>query len=237
MAEDDERELTDKEMSIVEHLGELRSRIVKSLVAVAVFSIASYFFSEQVVDYLSQPAGELVFLSPTEAFITYIKVSILMGLLIALPFVIYQFWKFVLPALKAREKKFFYILMPTSLVLFYAGVLFGFFIVLPLGLNFLLNFGSPELEAMISLDRYVSFLLTLLIPFGLIFQMPLILNLMIKMGLVKRKTLASMRRYVIVLIFIVGAILTPPDIITQAFLAGPLILLFEGSLLVARLIN
>jgi len=225
------------EMTLVEHLTELRSRLIKALVSVFIFSILAYFFSEELVDYLSQPVGELVFLSPAEAFITHIKVAILAGILIALPFVLYQFWKFVLPALKANEKKFLFTLLPTSLILFYAGIIFGFFIVLPLGMNFLLNFGSPELEAMISLDQYVSFLLALLIPFGLIFQMPLILNLIIRMGIVTVSTLTALRKYVIVLIFVVGAILTPPDIITQAMLAGPLILLFEGSLLIAKIIN
>ncbi len=225
------------EMTLVEHLTELRSRLIRALLSVLIFSVFSYIFSEELIDYLSEPVGNLVFLSPAEAFITHIKVSILVGIIISLPVIIYQFWKFVLPALKKNEKKFFYIIMPTSLILFYAGIIFGFFIVLPLGMNFLLNFGGPELEAMISLDFYISFLITLLIPFGLIFQMPLVLNLMIKMGLVTVENLSAFRKYVIVLIFVVGAILTPPDIVTQALLAFPLILLFEGSLLIGKLIN
>ncbi len=227
----------DLEMTLVEHLTELRGRLIKALLTVVIFSVISYIFSEQLIDYFSQPVDNLVFLSPAEAFITHIKVSILMGIIIALPVIIFQFWKFILPALKKNEKKFFYIIMPTSLILFYAGIIFGFFVVLPLGMNFLLNFGGPELEAMISLDFYISFLITLLIPFGLIFQMPLVLNLMIKMGLVSIETLSSFRKYVIVLIFVVGAILTPPDIITQALLALPLILLFEASLLIGKIIN
>ncbi len=225
------------EMTLVEHLTELRSRLIKALLAILIFSVISYVFSDEIIDYLSRPVGELVFLSPAEAFITHIKVSLLAGVLLALPVVIYQFWRFLLPALKKNEKKFFLILMPSSLLLFYAGVLFCFFVVLPLGLNFLLDFGGAELEAMISLDFYISFLMTLLLPFGLIFQLPLILNLMIKLSIVSVDTMTSMRKYVIVLIFLTGALLTPPDIITQSLLAGPLIVLFEGSLLIARIIN
>lgn len=121
--------------------------------------------------------------------------------------------------------------------MFYGGVFFGFQIVLPLGINFLLDFGGAGIEPVISLDRYISFLITLLIPFGLIFQMPLIMNLLFKLGILSVQTVAGMRRYVVILIFVFGAIITPPDIITQILLALPLLLLFEGSLLIGKLTN
>ncbi len=228
---------SEQEMSLVEHLTELRSRLLKSIAVVLIFSIGAYVFSERLMEFLTVPVGDLVFLSPAEAFLTHIKVSVIFGILISLPVIFYQFWKFVLPALKKNEKKFFYILLPVSLLLFYAGILFCFFVVLPLGIRFLLNFGSPELEPMISLGYYISFLLALLLPFGLIFELPLVLNLMVKLKILSVKRIVSVRKYVIVLIFLVGAILTPPDVITQILLALPLIILFETSILIAKLIN
>ncbi len=228
---------SEQEMSLVEHLTELRSRLLKSIAVILIFSIGAYVFSERLLSYLTVPVGDLVFLSPAEAFLTHIKVSVIFGILISLPIVFYQFWKFVLPALKKNEKKFFYILLPVSLLLFYAGILFCFFVVLPLGIRFLLDFGGPELEPMISLGYYISFLLALLLPFGLIFELPLVLNLMVKLRILSVERIVSVRKYVIVLIFLVGAILTPPDIITQILLALPLIILFEASILIAKLIN
>ena len=225
------------EMSIVEHLEELRNRLIKSIIAVVIAAFGAYFFSEELMEILTRPVGELVFLRPTEAFFTYIKISIFAGILVALPFLLYQFWSFVLPALHDNEKKYINLLLPISLFMFALGIAFGFAVVLPLGMRFLLNFGSPELSAMISISHYVSFLLTLLLPFGLIFQLPLVLNLMVKLGIVKIDTLTMFRKYIIVLIFIISAILTPPDIITQMFMAGPLILLYEGSILIAKIIN
>ncbi len=225
------------EMSIVEHLEELRNRLIKSIIAVVIAAFGAYFFSEELMEILTRPVGELVFLRPTEAFFTYIKISVFAGIIVALPFLLYQFWSFVLPALHDNEKKYINLLLPISLFMFALGIAFGFAVVLPLGMRFLLNFGSPELSAMISISHYVSFLLTLLLPFGLIFQLPLVLNLMVKLGIVKIDTLTMFRKYIIVLIFIISAILTPPDIITQMFMAGPLILLYEGSILIAKFIN
>ncbi len=225
------------EMSIVEHLEELRNRLIKSIIAVVIAAFGAYFFSEELMEILTRPVGELVFLRPTEAFFTYIKISVFAGIIVALPFLLYQFWSFVLPALHDNEKKYINLLLPISLFMFAIGIAFGFAVVLPLGMRFLLNFGSPELSAMISISHYVSFLLTLLLPFGLIFQLPLVLNLMVKLGIVKIDTLTMFRKYIIILIFIISAILTPPDIITQMFMAGPLILLYEGSILIAKIIN
>lgn len=225
------------EMSIVEHLEELRNRLIKSIIAVVIAAFGAYFFSEELMEILTRPVGELVFLRPTEAFFTYIKISVFAGIIVALPFLLYQFWSFVLPALHNNEKKYINLLLPISLFMFALGIAFGFAVVLPLGMRFLLNFGSPELSAMISISHYVSFLLTLLLPFGLIFQLPLVLNLMVKLGIVKIDTLTMFRKYIIILIFIISAILTPPDIITQLFMAGPLILLYEGSILIAKIIN
>ncbi|MGM0421110.1 MAG: twin-arginine translocase subunit TatC [Bacillota bacterium] len=224
-------------MTLIDHLTELRKRIIISFVSIIIFSIIAYFFSEHLIGYLSQPVGDLVFLSPAEAFLTYIKVSILGGVIAALPIILFQFWKFILPALYQNEKKFFYIILPSSIIMFYLGVIFGFIIVMPLGMKFLLGFGNVDLEPLISLGFYFSFLLAFLLPFGLIFELPLVLNLLIKIGITSVDSLSSMRRYIIIIIFVIGAILTPPDVITQLMLALPLIILFEGSLLIAKLIN
>lgn len=225
------------EMTLTEHLTELRSRLIKSILAIVIGALGSYFFADILIRYLTEPIDELVFIKPTEAFFTYIKVSLLAGLIIALPVVLYQFWSFILPALQDREKKYLNILLPVSVILFAVGIAFCFFIVLPLGMRFLLDFGSIDLEPMISISYYISFLTSLILPFGLIFQLPLVINLLVKWGLVKLQSLTAFRKYIIVIIFVVSAILTPPDIITQLFMAGPLIILYEGSILIAKLIN
>jgi len=224
-------------MGLIEHLTELRRRLIISFGCIIFFSILAYFFSNELIYFFSRPVGELVFLSPAEAFLTYIKVSIIGGSIIALPVVFYQFWKFILPALYQNEKKFFYVILPSSIIMFYLGVVFGFVIVLPLGLRFLLGFSGDNLSQLISMRYYFSFMLTFLLPFGLIFELPLIINMLIKVGITSVSSLTKMRRYIIVIIFIFGAILTPPDVITQLLLALPLIILFEGSLLIARIIN
>lgn len=220
--------------TLIEHLTELRRRLIVSLIAVAVLAGAAFFFSEQIINLLTIPAGDLVFLSPTEAFYTHIKVSLFTGLLIAMPVVLFQVWQFLLPALEQNEKKVLHIIVPVSLVLFIGGVVFCFFVVVPLGMRFLLGFSGPGLQAMLTLNNYISFLLSLLIPFGILFQMPLLQVFLVRFGVVSVARLQRSRKYIYFLIFIVGAILTPPDLVSQVLLAFPIIILFEVGLLVSR---
>ncbi len=224
-------------MSLTDHLVELRSRSIISLLTLAVASAICFVFSEPILAYITRYVDNLVFLSPPEAFITSIKVSIFAGVLIALPMILTQFWLFVLPALKKKERLFFLLVIPVSFVLFYAGVAFGFYVVLPAAIRFLVSFGPAELMPMISLRHFVGFMLQMLIPFGLVFELPVVMSLLVRLQLMSVETLQRSRKYVLVLVFICAAIFTPPDIITQLLLAGPLIVLFEFSVLVARFVR
>ena len=225
------------EMTLGNHLIELRQRLIISCLAVVVCSLVSFVFSDQILAYFTQHVEDLVFLSPPEAFITAIKVSVFVGLMAALPVVISQFWLFVLPALKPKERLTFYIVIPASISLFYAGFAFGFYLVLPLAVRFLVEFATPVLTPMFTLRHYIGFMLQLLIPFGLVFQLPLMSCLLVRLRIITADSLRRSRKYALVLIFIVAAILTPPDVVTQLMLALPILLLFEVSVVLAWLIR
>lgn len=228
--------MEDKELTLVEHLTELRTRLLISVGAVLLFSIVGFIFAEETINFLARPVGDLVFLSPAEAFFTHLKVAVLSGFMLALPLILYQFWRFLLPALKKNEKIFLVTLIPSSFILFILGVAFCLYVVLPIGIRFFMGFATEELVPMISLNMYVSFLTRLIIPFGLVFEMPLVMGLLVRLRIITPQQISQARKYILVIIFIVGALLTPPDMISQILMALPLVLLFEGSLIISRII-
>ncbi len=224
-------------MSILRHLEELRIRIIRSLIAIAVGSAVSYFYIEDIMHYLTLPTGRLYYLQPAEAFFTYIKIAIFAGFLLALPVVFYQAWKFILPALTVRERTVIGILVPSSVLLFFAVLAFSFFLVLPAALQFFMGFGSESLQPMFTLHQYFDFVLAFILPFGAVFELPLLVIVFAKLGFISSKFLQSKQRIVIFLAFVVGAVISPtPDIFTQSMIAVPLILLYELSYLVVRFV-
>ena len=224
-------------MSILRHLEELRMRIIRSLIAIAAGSAISYFYIEEIMRYLTLPTGRLYYLQPAEAFFTYIKISIFAGFLLALPVVFYQAWKFILPALTVRERTVIGILVPSSVLLFFARLAFSFFLVLPAALQFFMGFGSESLQPMFTLHQYFDFVLAFILPFGAVFELPLLVIVFAKLGFISSKFLQSKQRIVIFLAFVVGAVISPtPDIFTQSMIAIPLILLYEISYLVVRFV-
>ncbi|MFW6266014.1 MAG: twin-arginine translocase subunit TatC [Halanaerobiales bacterium] len=230
--------MTEEKMSLVDHLIELRTRLITTIVLVIICAVGGYIFVDHIIDFLTAPVGkELVFLSPTEAFISRIKVALFSGFLISLPVIFYQGWSYLLPALKDNEKKFLFIILPFSLIFFFGGLAFGFLVVIPFAVRFFLSFASEALIPMFSLHNYLSFVISVLIPFGIIFELPLIVSLLTKLNLISSSFLRKKRKIAIVLVFIFAAILTPPDIISQLLMAGPLILIYEGSILIARIIE
>ena len=235
---DDETEDNEAEgnMSILRHLEELRTRIIRSLIAIAVGSGVSYFFIDEIMHYLTLPTGgKLYYLQPAEAFFTYIKIAIFAGFLLALPVVFYQAWKFILPALTVRERTVIGILVPSSVLLFFGGLAFSFFLVLPAALQFFMGFGSESLQPMFTLHQYFDFVLAFILPFGAVFELPLVVIVFAKLGFIGSEFLQSKQRIVIFLSFVVGAVISPtPDIFTQSMIAVPLILLYELSYLVVR---
>ncbi len=222
-------------MPLLGHLEELRKRILLSLVVVAVAAVAAYFFSRYLQDLLTWPVGRLVFLAPTEAFFTRLKIAVFAGLAVASPFVFYQFWRFVRPALMENEARYISLAVVSSTVFFAGGLAFALLVVLPIGIRFLLSFETPELTAMISISRYVDFAGMMLLAFGLVFQLPVVFFFLTRLGIVKPRFLSKHRKAAIVTLLVAAAVLTPPDIFTQLLMAVPLLALYEFSLLVSRL--
>jgi sec-independent protein translocase protein TatC len=224
-------------MSLINHLQELRLRLIKIIITIVIASSFCYFFSADMVAWITQPAGKLYYMHPAEAFFTYMKVSIVVGFLITLPVTMYQFWAFLLPALKQRERKAATFLMLASVALFVSGLVLAYFLVLPTGVRFMLGFESVRLQPLFSISDYVSFVIALLLPFGFIFELPLGIVVAANFGLVSADFLKTKRKVVLVLAFVVGAILSPtPDIISQSLVAVPLMILYEISYLIVRYI-
>jgi sec-independent protein translocase protein TatC len=224
-------------MPFLDHLEELRWTILRSLVAIVVASIGCYIFSKKIVDILRYPAPQdmqLIFLSPVEGFMIYIKVSIFAGLVVALPYVAYQFWKFIVPGLLDKERKLVLPIAFFTTVCFLVGASFAYFVIIRFGLNFLLSFQTDYLVANITIGKYLGFVVTLLLVFGVVFELPVLAFFLTKIGILTPRFLREKRRYGIVIIFIGAALLTPPDIFTQLMLAGPLILLYEVSIWVSK---
>lgn len=236
--EDDSKEIEaedDGSMTLIAHLTELRSRLIKSLISVAVGSVVGYCFIGDIMHYLTLPAGKLYYMQPSEAFFTYIKVAIVAGFLLALPVIFYQAWRFFLPALTRKERLVLGLVVPISVLLFFAGLAFSFFLVLPAGIRFFMSFGNGELEALFSVNRYFDFVISFVLPFGFVFELPLIITILGKIGILSSRFLGKYQRIVIFLSFILGAIITPtPDIFTQSMIALPMIVLYEVGYLIVR---
>lgn len=227
----------DGAMTLVEHLAELRTRIIRVLAVIAAATLAGYAGIDRIMQYLVAPAGKLYYLTPAEAFITYFKVALVLGVLAALPVICYQIWAFFAPALTRREKRVGLILVPGSVLLFYAGTAFAYVLALPAAVRFFLGFASESLAPMLSLGSYVSFVLSFCLPFGFVFQLPVVMLVLALSGILKPAVLAGKRRYVVVLAFVAGAVISPtPDIFGQTLLALPIIVLYELSLVLIRLV-
>jgi len=227
----------EKIMPFLDHLEELRHRLLKSIISIVFFSTIAYFFAKQVMKILLRPypiEQKLIFLAPTEGFITYIKISIFVGIIVSLPVIFYQLWKFIAPGLYKKERRYIPIIVFFSTLFFLTGALFCYFIIIPYGLNFLLGFSADQLEPNIQIKEYLKFVTLLIFVFGIIFELPLLSFFLTKMEILTPEFMRTKRRYGIITIFILAAILTPPDVVTQLFLAGPLIILYEISIWVSK---
>lgn len=228
--------MSDKKLTFIEHMEELRAGIIKSIVSIILASIAVYSFTDVIFSHLIKPVGlKLIFIAPQEAFVANIKIALFGGLYFASPFVLYQVWSFISQGLKREERFSVSLLAFLSFFFFISGSAFGYFVIVPIGFKFLLNFGVSYATPMISLGNYVSFVMLLTFAFGLAFELPLVILLLSEIGIVTHQSLSKNRKYAIVIIFIVAAIFTPPDVVTQCLLAVPLLFLYEVGILFSRL--
>lgn len=226
-----------------EHLGELRDRLVRSFIAVGVGFVCAYFFKEQLFELLTAPLvqamsetgnAKLIFTGLPEAFFTYLKVSLLAGIVVATPVLFYEFWMFVSPGLYRDEKKYLIPIVMLSIIFFVAGSSFGYFVVFPYGFQFFLGFATDTIHAMPSMKEYLSFASKMLLAFGFVFELPLVLTFLARMGLVTVDFLKKNRKYALLLFFVGAALITPPDVVTQVMMALPLMVLYEISIIGAR---
>jgi len=224
------------------HLEELRQRLIVCFVAIGIGFVLAYGFKEKLFQILTRPlisvmqAGDnMIFTGLPEAFFTYLKVAFLAGIMLAAPVIIYQFWMFVAPGLYHKEKRLLVPIVLLSSIFFIGGALFGYFIVFPFGFKFFLGFATDSIRPLPSMKEYLAFAAKLLLAFGLVFELPLIITFLAKLGLVSVDFLKKNRKYALLLFFVFAAILTPPDVVTQIMMALPLMVLYEISIIGARI--
>src|SRR3989338_6083655 len=230
----------DQKMSFMEHLGELRVRIVRSLYALLVGMAIALPFSQRIVDWLARPVTNLkyspVFTAPAEAFWVQMKVGVIVGVFLAAPAILWQVWAFIAPGLHRSERRYALPFVIIGSLLFVGGGAFSLFVVTPYAIQFLLSYARPGLQPMITLQNHIDFLLKFTVAFGAVFDLPLALTILARVGVVNARMLAKNRKYAVLGAFITAAILTPtPDAFNQALMAGPLVLLYQGGIVCARL--
>ncbi|MEA3333380.1 MAG: twin-arginine translocase subunit TatC [Pseudomonadota bacterium] len=235
-------EKQDCEMHLTDHLEELRKRLIFTFIVIAAATVGSYYFAEDLFRLLMAPLLDvmpadsgLIFTSLTETFFTYLKISLLAGFFVASPVVIYQIWRFSAPGLYAKEKRYVFPFVFFATIFFVGGAMFGYFIVFPFGFKFFMGFASDFITPMPTVKEYFSFAVRLLFAFGVVFELPVVTAFLAMLGLVSAKTLANKRKFAVLGSFVVAAVLTPPDVVSQLMMAGPIIILYEMSIIVARI--
>jgi sec-independent protein translocase protein TatC len=231
----------DEKQPFLAHLEELRRRLIICAIAIGIGFVISYIFSKQLFSLLILPLvkvlpadSKLIFTSLPEMFLAYIKVSLVGGIILAIPVIFYELWMFVAPALYQKEKRYLVPFVLFSSILFILGALFGYLIVFPYGFKFFISFATEDIQALPSVKQYFSFAIRLLLAFGLVFEMPVVVLFLAKIGLVTPDAMKRFRKYAILCAFILGAILTPPDVATQIMMALPIIILYELSILISK---
>jgi sec-independent protein translocase protein TatC len=246
------KDIDDRQMPLLDHLIELRNRLMYSCVAIMIGFLICYFFSEQIYAFLVRPLADIyqgqtgrrmIYTGLAEAFFTYVKVAFWAGAFLTFPVVAVQLWMFIAPGLYRTEKQAFLPFLVATPILFFLGGAMAYYIVFPLAWRFFVSFETPggpgmlpiELEARVA--EYLSLVMKLIFAFGLCFQLPVALTLMGRVGLITSQQLAGNRRYAIVAVFAVAAVLTPPDVISQVGLAVPILILYELSIIAVRMVE
>jgi sec-independent protein translocase protein TatC len=229
---------TDQHLSLVDHLGELRTRLVRILIILLIAGIACYNWSEKIFDWIRLPISTylpehgLVFTGLADKFIAHIKISVFAGVLFSCPFWLYQVWAFIAPGLYSKEKKYTIGFIFTGALLFFAGAALCYFTVMPVACEFLIGFGGNVDKPMITIDEYLSFFMALHLVFGLTFEIPLILVVLGMLGLVSHEFLKRTRRYAVVILSVLAGVLTPsPDALSMMLLLVPMVILYEIAII------
>jgi sec-independent protein translocase protein TatC len=232
------------EGTLISHLLELRTRLLKAFIAVLIAFLPCAYYANQIFDFLSTPlvamlppGQKLIATTVTATFTAPLKLAFVAGLLIAMPYVLFQIWAFVAPGLYRREKRFAVPLLVSAILLFYIGVAFSYFLVFPLVFRFFIATTPHNVMLMADITNYLKFVLTLFVAFGVAFETPVAVVLLVLTHLVPLPKLRSIRGYVLIIVFVIAAILTPPDVLSQTAMAVPMYLLYEGGILLAALMT
>lgn len=230
----------EKEMTFIEHLEELRWRIIYSLIGIVIGTIVAWIFIDALVEeILLRPAKEsgvsLQNLKPFGQIFLYFQIALIAGLILSIPNVFYQFWKFISPALRKHERKYILAIVIFSTICFLAGIAFAYFVMLPLALSFAVQFGTQTIKNEFAVDEYMSIIISVMLAAGLVFELPMLSFFLSKLGILKPSFMRKYRKHSIVIIMIASAVLTPgTDPVSQVILAVPLVLLYEISILVSK---
>lgn len=237
----DDEESGDVEMSFLDHIEELRWRIIYSLIGIVVFTIIAWVFINPLVEVvLLKPARDahasLQNLRPFGQLFLYFQVAIIVGIVASVPNIFYQLWKFIAPALKRNERKYILRIVIFSTFCFLAGIAFAYFVMLPMAMKFAAQFGTVEIKNEFAIDEYMSIIISVMLAAGVVFELPMISFFLSKLGILTPKFMRKYRRHAIVIILVLAAILTPgTDPVSQVILAVPLVLLYEISIFISRI--
>ncbi len=237
-----ELKIPDKEMPFLEHLEEFRNRTIKSLLAVIVGAIICLVFSKQLLNILLWPTTQvdltinIQVLKVQGMFIVTLEIAFFGGIIVALPYILYQIWMFIAPGLYFNERKYVPRIITSATLLFLTGVAFAYFVIFPFALDFFLGLAPAKIQTNIAIDFYISFIIRLLVIFGVVFQLPIMSYFLSRLGILTPQFMRKYRRHAIVVIFILAAVFTPPDPVTQILLAIPLVLLYELSILISAMV-
>lgn len=234
-------QLEEKHQTLVEHLSDLRGSIVRCLYALVVTTSIAYYFSEQVFNLIRAPiakylvTGGLIYTAPMDKFIAHLMLSLMVGLIGACPVIFHQIWGFVAPGLYKNEKKYALVFIISGSSLFLLGAAFAYFFAIPMTFEFLFSFGGDLDKPMITIDSYLSFFTQFILMFGFTFELPLIITLLGMLGLVSSKFLREKRRFAVMILAIVAAIVTPPDVLSMAMMLVPLLAFYEISVILVSI--
>ncbi len=232
----------EREMTLTDHLEELRRRLTVCVVAVGIAFCATYYFAKDLFQLLMNPLlkvmppdNGLIFTGLPEAFFTYLKVALVAAIFASAPVILFEIWRFTAPGLYAKEKKYIFPFVFFSTIFFVGGALFGYYIVFPFGFSFFVGFANDFIRPMPSVKEYFAFATRMLFAFGIVFELPVFTMFLAIIGLLKSHTLSKNRKYAFLGVFMVSAVLTPPDVVSQLMMAGPLMILYEISIIVTKI--
>ncbi len=234
---------TDKEQPLIQHLLELRSRILRAVVVVVLVFLGLFYFSNEIYAFVSKPlrvflpeGASMIATEVASPFLAPFKLTLVVSLFVSIPFILHQAWAFISPGLYQHEKRLAIPLLASSIVLFYSGAAFAYYVVFPLVFGFFTSVGPEGVTVMTDINKYLDFVLKMFFAFGLAFEIPVATVLMVASGLISVEQLKQKRAYVVVGCFVIGMMLTPPDVISQSLLAIPMWLLFECGIVFSRFV-